>query len=161
MNYHKELLSHTFRAWDRFYRQSLVKKLRNRACLGYLQAKEKSLLRENFGKWRRFLQENQRNQRIVAVFKHRQALQMQQKILFAFQRNVRLMMRKNLIQLDKEKTLLEVEIKNNEKMLKELDNEKFDAITKQRDGKLLIAELNKKIEQQGQEIVHYNRVRRF
>lgn len=71
------------------------------------------------------------------------------------------MMRKNLIQLDKEKTLLEVEIKNNEKMLKELDNEKFDAITKQRDGKLLIAELNKKIEQQGQEIVHYNRVRRF
>ena len=150
----KELLERAFRGWNLFYRISLIQKVRNRACLRVILAREKELLSQPFAAWKKYMLWKQRTQLIVSNFQAGQNLRTCQKILFAFQRNVRLMMRKNFIKLEQEKAMLEANTKHSEKLIDQLDNEKSDVLSKQREGKKFITELNKKIEQQNQEIVY-------
>lgn len=141
-----EFLQKYFRAWNRFYRCAIIKKLRVRSLLKHLNAKRRGLLSNCLLGWRGVVQRKERNKEALINFVKSRGTRLCQKMLFSLQRNLRSGFRKNLLKLDQKRALLEADMVNSQKICEELGNEKFEAIERQKDVQKATNEIKRKLE---------------
>lgn len=128
-------------------------KLRKRAVLANLETKQKLLLNNCLLAWKTVIQRMKRNRATVENFRKGANAKLSQKILFAFQRHLRMMIRKNFLKLEEQKTLAEEELEKAQGKIARLGDEKTNTIENQNNSRKIINELNEKIQTLEQEKV--------
>ena len=114
--------------------------------LNNLLAKEKVLLSNCMVSWKKTIMRRIRNRLTVENFKKGACAKLAYKTLFALQRHLRSMVRKNFLKLEQQKTLLEENLEKVQGTMEELGGQNKCVVESQNNTKKIIAELNEKIE---------------